>query len=391
MYTLGREISVDEGMIAYRGRVSYLQYIPKKPTKFGIKVWMVAESKSGYVPNYIMYTGKLSEENCDPTLEGQNQGYKVVMALVKPYLNKGHHVYFDNLFTSLKLLEDLHQQKTYATGTVRQNRKGYPNDLKTAKLKTGDFIEQQKGSVIATKWHDKKEVTLMTTITDGNTDPLTINRRSKIPDKREVQMPQVVHSYNKNMCGVDLSDQLRQYYSCGRRSKKYWKYMFWFIVDIAINNAYIASKGQLDDIGKQFYFRVALSKQLIDGFSARIRTAQKRTANDDSVVAKKKAVKALKGVLLLKPGSQLRHESATFETRKRACAWCKKIGSQTPKGRIRETTHGCITCNENLHPGVCFQRYHDNYVFAEAQVTEDCNSAEIWERFRSHVIHISTF
>jgi hypothetical protein len=72
VYTLGREINVNEGMITYRGRVSYLQYIPKKPTKFDIKVWMVAESKSGYVPNYIIYTGKLSEENCDPTIDNTN-------------------------------------------------------------------------------------------------------------------------------------------------------------------------------------------------------------------------------------------------------------------------------------------------------------------------------
>ena len=62
----------------------------------------------------------------DSELEGHNQGYKVVMALIKPYLNLGHHVYFDNLFTSLKLLQDLQVKGTYATGTARSNRKGYP-------------------------------------------------------------------------------------------------------------------------------------------------------------------------------------------------------------------------------------------------------------------------
>ena len=111
-------LSVDEGMIAYCGRISYLQYIPKKPTKFGIKVWLLAESKTGYIINYIIYTGKLSEDNMDPELEGHNQGYKVVMALMKPYLNLGHHVYFDNLFTSFELLKDLRQKDTYATGTA---------------------------------------------------------------------------------------------------------------------------------------------------------------------------------------------------------------------------------------------------------------------------------
>ena len=68
-----------------------------------MKVWLLAESKTGYIVNYIVYTGKLSEENMDSELEGHNQGYKVVMALIKPYLNLGHNVYFDNLFTSLRM------------------------------------------------------------------------------------------------------------------------------------------------------------------------------------------------------------------------------------------------------------------------------------------------
>ena len=99
----------------------------------------------------------------DSELEGHNQGYKVVMALIKPYLNLGHHVYFDNLFTSLKLLQDLQVKGTYATGTARSNRKGYPTEIKNAKLKVGEYMEQQRQGIVVTKWHDKREVSLMTT------------------------------------------------------------------------------------------------------------------------------------------------------------------------------------------------------------------------------------
>jgi hypothetical protein len=48
-YHAGRELSVDEMMIGTRCRISFLQYIPKKPTKFGIKVWVNSEAKTGYV------------------------------------------------------------------------------------------------------------------------------------------------------------------------------------------------------------------------------------------------------------------------------------------------------------------------------------------------------
>ena len=53
-----KNISVDEGMIAFRGRLSFRQYMPAKPTKYGIKVWMAADSSNGYVLNFDVYLGK---------------------------------------------------------------------------------------------------------------------------------------------------------------------------------------------------------------------------------------------------------------------------------------------------------------------------------------------
>ena len=51
-------------------------------------------------------------------------GYSVVMELMNPFLNKNHHVYFDNFFSSPKLLEDLQNEGTYACSTVRAGRVG---------------------------------------------------------------------------------------------------------------------------------------------------------------------------------------------------------------------------------------------------------------------------
>ena len=38
LYQPGKHISVDEGMIGFKGRLSFCQYMPAKPTKYGIKV-----------------------------------------------------------------------------------------------------------------------------------------------------------------------------------------------------------------------------------------------------------------------------------------------------------------------------------------------------------------
>ena len=47
-YTPGREIALDESMIGFKGRLGFLQYMPKKPTKWGL---------TGYGCNWKLYTG----------------------------------------------------------------------------------------------------------------------------------------------------------------------------------------------------------------------------------------------------------------------------------------------------------------------------------------------
>ena len=56
--TPSREVSIDESMIAFRGRVGFRQYISGKPHPWGIKAYVLSESKSGYMYNMVIYYGK---------------------------------------------------------------------------------------------------------------------------------------------------------------------------------------------------------------------------------------------------------------------------------------------------------------------------------------------
>ena len=46
-FTLGREVSVDEAIIGFKGRLWFIQYVPKKPTKWGMKAFVLADSVTG--------------------------------------------------------------------------------------------------------------------------------------------------------------------------------------------------------------------------------------------------------------------------------------------------------------------------------------------------------
>ena len=56
-YSLGREISVDESMVGFKGRLWFIQYLPKKPTKWGMKAFVLADSVTGYTYNWRLYAG----------------------------------------------------------------------------------------------------------------------------------------------------------------------------------------------------------------------------------------------------------------------------------------------------------------------------------------------
>ena len=110
-YKPGQNQTIDEGMIAFKGRLSYVQYLPAKPIKRGIKVWMCCDADTAYLHQFEVYLGQ--QKNSEFGL-----GYDVVMKLCKDISGKYHHVYCDNLFTSVQLLKDLLACKTYCNGTI---------------------------------------------------------------------------------------------------------------------------------------------------------------------------------------------------------------------------------------------------------------------------------
>ncbi|CAI8046058.1 PiggyBac transposable element-derived protein 4, partial [Geodia barretti] len=55
-----RELLINEPMVGFKGRLFFIQYLPKKPTKWGMKAYVLADSCTGYVYNWRLYTGKMN-------------------------------------------------------------------------------------------------------------------------------------------------------------------------------------------------------------------------------------------------------------------------------------------------------------------------------------------
>ena len=78
-----------------------------------------------------MYLSSMYTQGENGNSVEKNLGANVVKTLMTPCSNTYRHIYFDNFFASIELLIDLLKQGLYGCGTVRTNRKGFPNILKT--------------------------------------------------------------------------------------------------------------------------------------------------------------------------------------------------------------------------------------------------------------------
>ena len=92
-------MAVDESMVKHKGRSRFVQYMPAKPTRWGLKVWVLAESVTGYVVHAIPY---FSREDRTPFRIYEDVVLKMLTSA--NVLGLFHHVYFDNFYTSVPML-----------------------------------------------------------------------------------------------------------------------------------------------------------------------------------------------------------------------------------------------------------------------------------------------
>ena len=155
-YTPYGNVTIGESMIKFKGRLSFRQYLPAKPIKWGVKVWALAESDTGYLHKFQVYCGRE---------EGQERGlaHRVVLDLMGELQNTHINLYMDNFYTSAPLLCELQIRGIKACGTVRSNQKGLPESLlpKNRQLQKHAYVVAQQDELSFCAWMDRKPVLVL--------------------------------------------------------------------------------------------------------------------------------------------------------------------------------------------------------------------------------------
>lgn len=90
------------------------------------------------------------------------------------------------------------------------------------------------------------------------------NRRQKDWVLKSFDCPEAINFYNKFMAGVDRSDQYSTCYEIDRKSKKWWKRVFYRLLMIAVSNSWIIFKKFKTEEMPLITFLMLLSESLIE-------------------------------------------------------------------------------------------------------------------------------
>jgi len=109
----------------------------------------------------------------------------------------------------------------------------------SGKLDTGQYQFATSNDLLGVVWHDQRDVFLLSTAHNQSVTSV-LKRLKGCRDKKSVACPTCIQDYNLYMGGVDLSDQYLSYYSLTHpKTLKWWKKIFWRMIDIAILDSWI--------------------------------------------------------------------------------------------------------------------------------------------------------
>ena len=376
VYTPSRELSIDEGMLPWKGKLRFKVYNPAKPTKYGIKFYIIAEARSGYVSFFEAYSGTYSSTR------------DTVFSLLGDLKGCGYHVYMDNYYNSVALSKELYGEGIHTCGTLRLPRGGPKvlQNLAKTKVMRDEVHFRRNDETFVIIWMDATLVKLVTNIHNADTEIYERRQRGR-RDLVQLNRPKAISDYNTYMGGVDHFDQMIKYYQFTRRTSKWTKKFVIYLFQMALFNAFALYRKYTRDARKKTFkvFTLLLADILIhfkpeqwpfrpedmvypgQGSSPPPAPAMPHTSDSEDIddpnppapAARRRTTGTppVRRPRVLEPQvrfrASARHEIAAVQkNRRRRCRKCWDNNIR------RDTVWYCTACKVHLCKDPCFKAYH---------------------------------
>ncbi|XP_062256971.1 piggyBac transposable element-derived protein 2-like [Platichthys flesus] len=356
-------LSIVEQLVPFKGRSSLKQYIPRKPHKWGYKIFVLCDTK-GLVHSFDIYTGTIDPVPGEPDIGASGN---IVLKLAQTIHGAGDHLLcFDSWFSSLDLFAALGNNGIPALGTVQQCRlPGCSFSTDTDMKKKGRGTFEEKRSVVdgveirAVKWFDHRGVIVARSFAGAHPVSNISTWDRELKQEVSVECPSIINLYNQFRGGAVALDALMAYH-IQIRSKKYYQRLFFHFVDMVIANSWLLYRRDCDslDVPKKMQkdllaFRTSVAQALcMQGKDM----AGKKRGGASSEVEREFARKKHRGPAKAIPPLEVRSDAIghwpVVESVRQRCKLpnCK---GQSVFRCSKCNVHLCLNKNNN-----CFQEFH---------------------------------
>lgn len=316
LYIPGSYVTIDEKLEPFRGRCSFRQYMPKKPARYGIKIFALVDARTFYTCKLEVYTGTQPQG----PYHVNNSSVEVVKRLTEN-LNSGRNVTVDNWYTSYELAKYLLQKNITLVGTIRKNKREIPKEFvnnKNRKVHSSLFAFQKDMTLVSYVPKKNKFVNLLSTMHNDDAIDQTTG---------EAKKPEIITFYNLTKGAVDVVDQMSAAYSTARISNRWPMVLFYTILNTAAINSRVllqCSKHPSLEHKKRSHFLRALATDLLKEHTA-----------------KRSTVTCLPRHLQEKLASQSPPAKKQKVAERKRCYIC-------PSSKDRKSKISCIKCEKNV-------------------------------------------
>ena len=212
-------------------------------------------------------------------------------------------------------------------------------------------------SVLQMAWKDSQVVLFASTIGDPSETIVRNRKRPRItPENRKAvqqgwgslpiashSIPLLIDEYNHHKSNVDLVDQMIGYYPIQRVKQRTWRPLFYFLIEVALNNAYQASSLKQEESKGRGHreFLSVLIEQLFTKGSRPAQASKKRPRMDDTSEI-----------------TDSQHKSVRLWAESKSCTACAEAGRTVaraplqpinnnrsrPRPRPPRSLYGCSLC-----------------------------------------------
>ena len=227
--------------------------------KWGIKVDVLADWKTGYNWRFRVYSGRT---NVPEGLKALGKLGYIVAQLVSGLEHSGRKITMDRGYSSPILFQYLAKLGLGASGTINITRKGFPSVLVKKKALRGEWDWLRSGNLICMRWYDSNQNYFLSNY--HYPEKATVKRRDKTGKKTDVQATKLVADYNCYMNAVDKLDQ-NTILDKGRKQYRWHMRIFVKALEWCVHNAFV-----LERLDKSFHGTANVGRRKHDHLAFRM-------------------------------------------------------------------------------------------------------------------------